>query len=129
MGHSEYLVLYVCNVHYRKLTAAVPHAGQHPRVKDCQHLFIFNVANDVSTDDISDFVNGSGLTYVALKCVSRENAHSKSFKLSLTPEMYRLKLFYSYCTSFYGSPLHNLSLQCKSFNKINVTKTHAQNHY
>ena len=33
----------------------------------------------------------------------------------------RLKLFYSYCTSFYGSPLYNLSLQCKSFNKINVT--------
>jgi len=33
----------------------------------------------------------------------------------------RLKLFYSYCSSFYGSPLYNLSSYCKSFKKINVT--------
>ena len=73
---------------HHKLTAANRNAGQHPRMKDCQHLFIFNVDKDVPTDAISELVNDAGLSYVALKCVSHENARSKSFKLSLTPEVY-----------------------------------------
>ena len=32
----------------------------------------------------------------------------------------RLKLFYSYCTSFYGSPLYNHSTLCKTFKKLTV---------
>ena len=34
--------------------------------------------------------------------------------------MTRLKLFYSYCTSFYGSPLYNHSTLCNTFTKLIV---------
>ena len=42
-------------------------------------------------------------------------------RFSFCPVNVRLKLFNSYCTSFYGSPLYSLSANFRSFQKLNVS--------